>query len=127
MAPRYPNGYPRRGEIYQVDFNPARGSEQAGIRPAVVVSDDAINRSAPVVIVAAMTTTMKSYPQNVPLPAGQPPKKAGTIMAAQLLTLNKDRLMRYRAVLTNDQIGQLDKALIVSVGLRRKGSSSYGS
>lgn len=123
MAPRYPNGYPRRGEIHQVDFNPARGSEQAGMRPAVIVSDDAINRSAPVVIVAAMTTTMKSYPQNVLLPAGKPMKQAGSIMAAQLLTLNKDRLMRYRAVLTTDQIEQLDRALIISVGLRKKGSS----
>ncbi len=36
--------HPKRGEIWLIDFNPARGSEQSGQRPAVVIQNDVGNR-----------------------------------------------------------------------------------
>lgn len=67
-----------------VDFNPARGSEQAGERPALVVSNDIGNQHASVVIVAAITSTIpsKQYPQCVPLPGRPegPLPRPGTIL-----------------------------------------------
>jgi len=53
-----------RGEIYWVEFDPVKGSEQGGLRPAVVVQNDVGNRFSPTTVVAAITRTIppKAYP-----------------------------------------------------------------
>jgi mRNA interferase MazF len=53
-----------RGEIYWVEFDPVKGSEQGGLRPALVVQNDIGNRFSPTTVVAAITTTLppKPYP-----------------------------------------------------------------
>jgi mRNA interferase MazF len=57
---------PRRGEVWLVDLNPARGHEQAGRRPALVVSADAFNRSrAGLVFVVPLTTRARGIPTHV--------------------------------------------------------------
>jgi len=116
----FPRTFPRRGEIYMVDFNPARGSEQAGIRPACVVSNDVANQRSPNVTVVAISKTVpkKQYPFNVHLPAGVLPLE-GTIMCAQVMTITRERLMRYRRTLDTDQMRGVDEALRVSLGLPR--------
>jgi len=59
---------PRRGEIWLVDFGEPLGREQAGRRPAVVVSADGLNESlAGVVIVVPCTTTHRGLPSHVEL------------------------------------------------------------
>jgi mRNA interferase MazF len=114
--------FPRRGEIYWIDFNPRRGSEQGGVRPAAVVSNDIINQHGPTVIVAALTRTIPStnYPQNVHLPAGSPLADASTILCAQLLTVSKTRLQRHYGTLSESQMPELDRALSVALGLARE-------
>ena len=89
------------------------------MRPAVVVSNDRINGPSPVVVVAAMTRTIpsKNYPQNVHLAAGQPLRDAGTILASQLMTVDKTRLVKHRGTLTGLQIASLDSALKASLDL----------
>jgi len=52
----------RRGEIYWVEFNPVKGSEQAGLRPALVVQNDVGNRYSPTTIVVAITRTIPPRP-----------------------------------------------------------------
>jgi mRNA interferase MazF len=117
----FPRRFPRRGEIYMVDFGQPRGSEQAGERPAVVVSNDVNNQHSPVVIVAAITRTIpsKDYSHTVYLPAGVLPSE-GTILCGQLLTIDKTRLVRHRGELDEDQTEALDAALIVSLGLPKR-------
>jgi mRNA interferase MazF len=53
-----------RGEIYWVEFDPVKGSEQGGLRPAVVVQNDVGNRFSPTTVVAVITRTIppKPYP-----------------------------------------------------------------
>jgi mRNA-degrading endonuclease toxin of MazEF toxin-antitoxin module len=52
---------PRRGEIYEVNFNPAKGREQKGLRPCLVVSGDGLNRSGlGIAIVCPMTSTERA-------------------------------------------------------------------
>ena len=113
----FPAGYPLRGEIYTVDFNPARGSEQAGIRPAVVVSGELNNRHSPVVVVAAMSSKVskKKYPQNVYVPAGPLPQE-GVILGNQLTTIDKTRLLEYRGMLDPATIELLDRSLALNLG-----------
>ena len=59
--------FPVRGEIWLVNWNPARGSEQAGKRPALVIQNDIGNEKAPTIIVAAISSSVKLYPMNVKL------------------------------------------------------------
>ena len=64
---------PRRGDVWLVDLGPTRGHEQAGRRPALVVSADAFNRGrAGLVIVVPLTTRARGIPTHVEVrpPAG---------------------------------------------------------
>lgn len=103
-----------------VDFDPARGSEQAGTRPACVVSNEVANQRSPNVTVVAITSTIpkKQYPFNVHLPEGVLPRQ-GTILCAQVMTISKERLIRHRGDLSADQLRDVDEALRVSLGLPR--------
>jgi mRNA interferase MazF len=57
---------PARGEVWLVDLNPTRGHEQAGMRPALVLSVDLFNRGpAGLVIVVPLTTTDRKVPLHV--------------------------------------------------------------
>lgn len=57
----------RRGEIYWVEFDPVKGSEQGGLRPALIIQNDTGNRYSPTTVVAAITRTIppKPYPFTV--------------------------------------------------------------
>ena len=55
-----------RGDIYFVDLNPTKSREQAGRRPVLVVSSDAINRQ-PLVITVVVGTDAKNVPRDYPV------------------------------------------------------------
>jgi mRNA interferase MazF len=57
--------FPRRGEIWLVNFNPAQGSEQEGIKPALIIQNDVGNEVSPVTIVAAISSVIRTYRINV--------------------------------------------------------------
>jgi mRNA interferase MazF len=113
--------FPRRGQIYWVDFDPIRGSEQGGHRPAIVVSNDVANQHSEVVVVVPLTKTIpkKKYPQNVHFAAGDPLPEAGTAYCGQVRTVSKDRLDGYRVDVSTVQMAAIDRALCVALGLRR--------
>jgi mRNA interferase MazF len=115
----FPREFPRRGEVYMVDFNPARGSEQSGRRPCVIVSNNISNQHSPVVVVAAMTRKIpeKRYPQDVLLEAGNPLPDAGRIMTNQLTTVDKSRLEQCRGELDPAQVHELNRALAMSLAV----------
>lgn len=114
---------PRRGEIYWADLNPARGSEQAGHRPVLVISSNAFNKHMRTVVTAAMTTKVKDSvregrsPVAVYLPTGQPMEKEGAVLAFQITTLARERLEDYGGELTPEQMREVDRALAASFGL----------
>lgn len=119
----FPGSRPLRGEIYWLDHNPARGSEQAGVRPAVVVSRREFNQGTPVVVVAAITSSpralamRRSSPVCVHLPQGQPTPEESLILGFQVMTAAQARLEGYIGTLTAPQLLQLDAALRLSFGL----------
>jgi mRNA interferase MazF len=104
---------PRRSEIWEVDFNPTIGREQAGRRPALVVSDDALN-SGPreLVIVIPVTGTARGLPSHV---AVTPPEggltKPSVIMIEQVRSISKDRLGRRYGRVTSATMNQVDRLL----------------
>lgn len=57
----------KQGDIIKVDFNPQAGHEQAGYRPALVISNDFFNQKANLTIVCPITNTSNRFPLHIPL------------------------------------------------------------
>jgi mRNA interferase MazF len=77
---------PERGDLVWVRFTPQAGHEQAGHRPAVVVSPAAYNRLLGLALVMPVTNRAKGYPFEVPIPAGA--AVSGVILADQLKSID---------------------------------------
>ena len=60
--------FPKRGDAVWLELNPQAGREQAGKRPALVLSPDAYNKKTGLFIVCPITNQAKGYPFEVPLP-----------------------------------------------------------
>ncbi len=106
-----------------VDFNPARGSEQAGRRPAIVVQNDVGNRNEryPNTIVLAMSTKGKPVPFHIAIAPsrGNGLREMTHIKAEQVLTISKARLLGRRAVgrITPEQMRRVEVAVLLSFGI----------
>jgi mRNA interferase MazF len=99
-----------------VNFSPARGSEQRGYRPALVIQNDVGNQYAATVIVAAITTTVKPYPVTVVLRKGEGGlPQPSMVNLAQLLTLDKSRLLRRLGALSSERMEQVNTAIRISL------------
>jgi mRNA interferase MazF len=61
---------PRRGDAIRLDFDPQTGREQAGNRPALVLSPEDYNRRTGLAVVCPITNQAKGYPFEVALPEG---------------------------------------------------------
>ena len=84
----------RQGEIWEMYFDPVKGSEQGGRRPAVIISGNLMNEYLNVVIVCPLTTKIKNYKGNLIL---EPDEKNGLKLKSEVLTFQirsvaKDRL-----------------------------------
>lgn len=77
---------PARGDVVWLDFNPQVGREQAGRRPALVLSSTAYNRVAGLAVVCPITSRVKGYPFEVALPDGLP--VTGVVLSDQAKSLD---------------------------------------
>ncbi len=99
-----------------VNFNPARGSEQKGIRPALVIQNDTGNVYASTTIVAAITSRIKEFPVTVVLPAGEAGlKRRSMVNLAQLLTVDKGRLQKRLGSLRDAVMAKVNEAIRISL------------
>ena len=76
----------KQGDIIKVSFDPRQGHEQAGWRPAIVVSNDFFNTHDSVTIVCPITNTDRGYPLHIPLEDGM--KTTGVILCDQIRALD---------------------------------------
>jgi mRNA interferase MazF len=77
---------PRRGDVVWLTFNPQAGHEQAGRRPAVVLSPSAYNAKVGLALLCPITNQIKGYPFEVVLPPGL--AVSGAILADQVKSLD---------------------------------------
>ncbi len=77
---------PERGDIVWLAFNPQAGHEQAGTRPALVISPASYNRRVGLALFCPLTTQVKGYPFEVLLPPGL--KAEGAVLADQVKGLD---------------------------------------
>jgi mRNA interferase MazF len=80
-------GYaPEAGDLVWLDFDPQAGREQAGRRPALVLSHAQYNRRVGLAVMCPVTSRQKGYPFEVALPLGLP--VSGFVLADQLKNLD---------------------------------------
>lgn len=115
----------RRGEVYDARLDPTEGSEQAGFRPVVIVSRDAINAASPVVLAVPCTTYRQGrrlYPSQVLLHAPDGGLTADSVaLGEQVRALAKSRLGGQRGMLSAEALAELDRALLIALDLPGQG------
>jgi mRNA interferase MazF len=77
---------PERGDILKMSFDPQSGHEQAGWRPALVVSPALYNRASSLTLLCPITSRAKGYPFEVALPPGL--AVSGVVLADQIRSLD---------------------------------------
>ncbi len=112
----------RRGELYWLDWSPGRGSEQTGLRSALIIQADAGNANPryPLTVVATVSTKGKAgIPTHVAL-APSPLnglREVSYVKAEQIMTVAKDRLQGCIGSLTPAEMDHVAAALKRSQGL----------
>lgn len=77
---------PERGDLVWIAFDPQAGHEQAGRRPGLVVTPRTYNVKAGLALICPVTSRVKGYPFEVPLPDGD--RVSGVILADQIRSLD---------------------------------------
>jgi mRNA interferase MazF len=110
-----------RGEVYQANLDPTAGSEQGGTRPVLIVSRNALNVNAPIVIVVPLTSRenkRRLYPTHVELTAGEGGlTKDSVVLCEQVRAISKDRLTKKIGQVSPQRMSSVDAALKISMDL----------
>jgi mRNA interferase MazF len=110
-----------RGDVFQANLNPTKGSEQGGTRPVLVISRDAINRSSPVVVVIPFTDAANKtriYPSHVRIESGTGGLTLDSIaICEQVRAITKDRLEKPLGKLTRHDLLSVEAALKITLDL----------
>lgn len=108
-----------RGEIYVADLNPYQGSEQGGIRPVVILQNDAGNYFSSTTIVASLTPHVakkENLPTHVFINSREDLEDDSIIMCEQIRTIDKSRLIRCLGRLDEYEMEKVEEALSVRLG-----------
>jgi mRNA interferase MazF len=97
---------PRRGDVVWLQFNPQTGHEQAGRRPAVVLSPESYNRAARLALFCPITSRTKGYPFETVVPSGFP--VSGVILCDQIKSLDWEaRSAEFICALAPEQLEEM--------------------
>ena len=94
----------RRGDVFLVSLDPAKGGEIKKTRPCVVVSPDELNAYLRTFIVAPLTTGGHPYPFRVPC---RFEGRAGYVVIDQIRTVDRERLVRRLGKLSSSTLGRV--------------------
>ena len=110
---------PSRGEIWMVDLSPTRGREQAGIRPAMILSADLFNRGpADLVVLLPITSRAKGIPFHVHLgPPEGGVKTDSFIKCEDIRCVSKRRLTRYWGRVSAGTMKAVEDRIVVLLNL----------
>jgi mRNA interferase MazF len=104
------NYVPNTGDLIWLTFDPQAGREQAGRRPALVLSPAVYNEKTDLALVCPISSRVKGYPFEVPLPEGLP--ISGVVLSDHLKSLDwKQRkaefVARVPAEVVSDMVARL--------------------
>jgi mRNA interferase MazF len=110
---------PSRADIWSVNFDPTPGREQAGARPALVLSVDKFNHGpAELIIVLPITSKDKRQPIHVPI---TPPEGGLTvpsfIKCEDIRSVSKQRFKQFYGTITTQTMTEVEKRLKILLNL----------
>ena len=113
------NKYISRGEIYYSRLGDNCGHEQGGVRPVLIIQNNIGNLHSPTVIVAPLTSRMKksNLPTHVYISDREKLEKNSVVLLEQIRTIDKSRLDDYLCKLQSDEMEEVNKAILISLGV----------
>jgi len=109
-----------RGDVVQVDLNPVVGTEQAGIRPALILQIDRANSASPHTVIAPFTSRIrrKLLPSHVAVSAGTGGLSLDSVLLCeQLRVIDKRRIRRVLGHLDETYMEQVAEAIRTILGV----------
>ena len=111
----------KRGDVYWVDFGTTKGSEQGGVRPAVVIQNDIGNKFSPTVIVCPISSEIKKkeLPTHVLISDYHKYglKQLSQVMTEQMKVRDKTQLGDYIGTMDTQIMSKIDRAIEISVNV----------
>lgn len=110
----------KRGDILFADLGmDAKGSEQRGQRPVMVIQNDTGNQYAPTVIIAVISSRLSNskLPTHIPIGVESGLLQDSIIMVEQVRTISKERLVAYIGQAPQEIMEEVDKAIQISVNI----------
>ena len=116
---RVKNWIYRRGDIYLANLNPYKGSEQGGIRPVLVLSNDVGNHYSTMITIAPITSRLKKreQPTHVILRNVRGLRCDSMICLEQVHAIDKLRIRAYLGRISRAQMSAIEKAALHSLGM----------
>ena len=111
----------KRGDMYWANLTHGVGSEQNGYRPILIIQNDAGNKHSRTVIIAIITSSTANkakLPTHCPIQKQQGLGRDSLALLEQVRTIDKARLKEYIGTLDNETMGEIDRALAISVGVK---------
>jgi mRNA interferase MazF len=107
---------PERGALVWVDFTPRSGREQAGHRPALVISPLPYHQRSKLAVVCPITSNLRPWPWKVMLPAGL--AVSGAVLVDQLRAIDRDaRRLRLAGRAPQTVIAEVQAKLAALLGI----------
>jgi len=110
-----------RGDVYLAVLDPSQGSEQAGTRPVIVITRDAINKQSPVVVVvplAGRINRLRLLPSHVEIKMGEGGLTVDSVaLCEQVRAISTTRLTKALGHLSATTISQVNDALKIALDL----------
>lgn len=109
----------RRGQIWYADLGEGIGSEQGGIRPVIILQNNAGNKHAPTVIIAPITSKMAKakLPTHVCIDMESGLSEVSVALLEQIRTIDKQRLLNFVGDCSRENMLKVNKAYKVSGGV----------
>ncbi|QAA82791.1 type II toxin-antitoxin system PemK/MazF family toxin [Aequorivita sp. H23M31] len=103
----------KQGEIWKVYFDPIKGNEQAGVRPAVIISGDTMNNKSKLKIVCPLTSSLHNFKNNPILEPNEINglKSISEILVFQIRTLSDERFKNKIGNVNSETIDEIHSSL----------------
>lgn len=110
----------RRGEIYDIGELDTAGSEQQGNRPILIVSCDSFNDSSPEIVILFITSQLEKRGEqyHINLPGVLGLEKKSMVLAEQIRTVDKSRILERRGQLDLATMNRVDRGLKTVLDLK---------
>jgi mRNA interferase MazF len=110
----------QRGEIWLADLNPVKGSEQAGVRPVLILQNNIINKFTSTVITLPLTTNLRraTLPSCVAIGKGEGGLgEDSVVLCHQLRVLDKTRLQRKLGDVSQTKLVEIEDCVLFTLGI----------